>query len=1672
MTYGRSTQSKRYSGRWLRFVAGFCVFSATLSILMTFQWSTKASASAVLPPECAQTSFTYLCQDVSQDLPYGSSYSGTGGDASGRVISVVVDPSNPQHLFSASDKAGVWTSTDGGQKWGQASNGLLSGFSAGFGAAGSGTGGGHDRGRVHPLAIDETNPQRLLYATLDDDGRPVDNVSGRHPFGGLYVSTNGAGSWQHVDLPCSGPGDGPGIAGVVFSGGLGFVLTSCGLYTSSTALSTWTPTRSPFTSNSSDGRPKGGAIAAAGMPGENQTLYGCGEIPGSSPPQVNVYRSSDSGNLWKGTDVVSFVKPSINPDSTAPDPDACLDLAIVPDDPSNQVLVMDMDTDVWLANFATGNLTLLGFRKPNDSGTKAVVAALRGNPAPGTPSQPGITYDVLASDGYGFTEYDPFAGDPTKAFPAELPSEATFNAGTAVMHPDTWGIAVPPGYDPANSNCTAYVANDGGVYKNAFSQAGQLCRTSDGPWVRAHSGLHVGSVEDLNGVSQATSCSLIHACPALYVAEDDNGTWGTVNGGNTWSEMGCCGDSHAVRIDPALPNQMVTTRNGCKDVFVSSSPASGPSDDQGNMSITSDPPLPLMPDGTAVPQEGDLAQVITPPDDKNPPAHGDYFTVQVTTANDQILRNLNPSYPNGKCGNKAPSATSAGWTAVSSNFFASGSVQELQASGGHSSPTLYALTSDGKIYKGQVDGSGTVPPAPAPGSWGLTANGISASNVFADPYDTNVLYASDGGSSKIVASGDGGGSWTSEDDLTRLATGSGEFSFSSIYDMTFVRSQPEIRVAALGRTGVAFSRDSGRDWIPLLGATSPIDVAVATVYDSQPNPATGTPSVYIGLRGRGVERVDAPFPTLEAINVDLTGLTAGSATNFVDDTTGVTTPLRADSDGNYRGTELIDMSVTTSINYHLVVNGLSGVELTHAISQAEQSAGVVSLPFQATTTALSSSPDPSADGQTVTLTATVGPGCNGFPCAPPGRTVTFSDESGMIGLSSASGASSQGSTFVFPTSQLPPGDHTVTATYLGDYGYAPSISPPTTQQVNPPIIVSVSPSTVPANGTAFTLSVSGLNFVSISVVQWNGSPRTTTYLNSTQLAAAIPASDVATSAQLATAVVAVQTPSPLATSIPVPVTITGNEVGAASSGIAIPSGSASASTAPTTAGGSGVTAALTNNSTANETLTVATYNTDPTPTPGFNSGGFMDLRVPGATSADTVSASFYYSSAIKDPSDASLRLTYYTGSGWAPVVSDCLPTCPSGVPPTNNTADNLDGTTSGGKFAVIFGPNSQPSITQLSGTVFNTVRVPGTWHPTASMHTARESQTATLLAKGKILVAGGNACLAFCQTATAELYYPATATWQTTGSMHTARSGHSAILLKSGKVLVAGGVTCSSSGGCAQTKAAELYDPASGTWSLTGSMAAFQAGFTTTLLANGKVLIAGGYTCNPPNAPVCHYTAAAQLYDTAKGTWTLTGSLGTARSGHQAVLLPTGKVLVAGGGTSTELASAELYDPAKGTWSPTGAMHDPRVSFSMTLLATGQVLAASGENFCNTQTCTDTPTAELYDPAGGTWTLTGSLATARDRFTTTALANGTVLVAGGESSACLTSTTDCVPRSAEIYNPTSGTWAPTDLMTTPRFIQTATLLTNGTVLAAGGISTCTTTTCTVTPTAELYTPAS
>jgi N-acetylneuraminic acid mutarotase len=326
------------------------------------------------------------------------------------------------------------------------------------------------------------------------------------------------------------------------------------------------------------------------------------------------------------------------------------------------------------------------------------------------------------------------------------------------------------------------------------------------------------------------------------------------------------------------------------------------------------------------------------------------------------------------------------------------------------------------------------------------------------------------------------------------------------------------------------------------------------------------------------------------------------------------------------------------------------------------------------------------------------------------------------------------------------------------------------------------------------------------------------------------------------------------------------------------------------------------------------------------------------------------------------------------------------------------------------------------------------WVGTGNMTTSRHLHAATLLPSGKVLVAGG---VGFGELATAELYDPATGTWSPTGSMSVGRVEPTLTLLPTGKVLVVGGFV-----DCCPVASAELYDPDTGGWTTTGALLERRVQHTATLLPTGKVLVVGG------QGDVAGPLASAELYDPATGEWHATGALSTGRTSHTATLLASGKVLVLGGFERFERggapsASAELYDPATGTWTPAAPMLVARSLHTATRLRSDAVLVAGGEVVHSSGATFAADEAELYDPATRTWRRTGSLFTPHAEHTATQLPSGKVLVVGGfDDNAVLANT--------ELFDPESETWSDAGCTIKSRDRHTATLLRSGVVLVAGG----------------------
>ncbi len=343
----------------------------------------------------------------------------------------------------------------------------------------------------------------------------------------------------------------------------------------------------------------------------------------------------------------------------------------------------------------------------------------------------------------------------------------------------------------------------------------------------------------------------------------------------------------------------------------------------------------------------------------------------------------------------------------------------------------------------------------------------------------------------------------------------------------------------------------------------------------------------------------------------------------------------------------------------------------------------------------------------------------------------------------------------------------------------------------------------------------------------------------------------------------------------------------------------------------------------------------------------------------------------------------------------------------------------------------------------------------APMHHARAFQTTTELVNGDILVAGGYDGSVFLTGGSAppvfpdsEIYDWHTGAWTSVKPMNVARAAAVAVRLPDGRVLVVGGFDSFFNG----IGSAEIYDPRANSWTLTGPMHSRRAeDFVATLLPGGRVLVAGGYLRGFPFTPL----SSTEIWDPRTNQWTVAAPMNSAHAEAGWNKLKDGRVLVTGGeavttpdGTAPPVATAEIFNPAAGTWTLTGSMNFGRLDHSQVLLVDGRTLVAGGEISFGPSGGVRTTTAELYDPQSGTWSLTGSMTAPRSEseWATVRLPNGQVLDTGGFIAE------ETPQASADLYDPATGTWSSAGSMSTSRAGHTAVVLRgNRGVLVVGGL---------------------
>ena len=370
------------------------------------------------------------------------------------------------------------------------------------------------------------------------------------------------------------------------------------------------------------------------------------------------------------------------------------------------------------------------------------------------------------------------------------------------------------------------------------------------------------------------------------------------------------------------------------------------------------------------------------------------------------------------------------------------------------------------------------------------------------------------------------------------------------------------------------------------------------------------------------------------------------------------------------------------------------------------------------------------------------------------------------------------------------------------------------------------------------------------------------------------------------------------------------------------------------------------------------------------------------------------------------------------------------------------------KGVIIAGALAVFAVVALKGAA---ILVPtGTWAPQTNLSSARAKASAALLQDGRVLVTGGDSGSG--PVATTD-FFAADGTISAAPPMVNARSKHVAVTLQDGRVLVAGGVTASGSA----TSTAEIYDPATNSWTNVGTgMTEARSSASAALLPDGRVIIAGGQNGSSISSTI-------EIFDPVAGSFSFAGTMSSPRTQHAMAVLQDGRVIITGGSNGTSpVASTDIFDPVAGTISAGPSLAVARFGHSATTLLNGQVVVIGGNNGNADPAQMDLASAEMFDPAAGTFTtLAANMVTPREGHLAFLLPNnGSVLIAGGTSAGAATA-------SAELFTPgesPEGVWTygfgSTGSMSTARSdaagsanqvsTPTSVMQRNGVVMVAGG----------------------
>ena len=850
----------------------------------------RVLSSATAPPPVTTPITT---SDVSPDLPYTRGVS-LPDDPGGRVTDLVIDPSDSNKLYAATQYSGPWRSTDGGRSWRQSASGMASG--------------GTDDGPK--IAIDPADPTRLLYAT-NDDGSVAGGTSAA-----LYGSTNSGVSWGRVD-----PGPPCQVYSLAFAAGTAWASSACGLY--------WSPDLFTWTHMTTTGTPSNGAFITA----SGGSLFACdgNKIDYTRDQGASWHQAAlPSGSCFNWAFPLAVTASSGDPtqvfvlhavSDTSPIGVTRLDVATdtgvelgfpnVPRDTRTNKPAVSGEISIWLANTHSGGTKLFA---GNGDDYFEWAGGLIWN------RFTGVHVDARA---LAFpSQYDPAHGN-CRAFVANDGSVAinqtvTIDGSACTTHDGPW--------QRAQHGLHAYKSS-------------------------VVNGVHRASCDNSSGV-------VVTPCPVLYVGSGDNGMWTRDDTQATpWDVMhDCCGDNGGVTIDPKLPHQVLATRNGTLQNYDNGGDYVRSTTTGANYAPPhyADPTFPASPSGettvmatSSVPRYDNQIAVerVPSPGDPNPDNPTNGWDQLVISRNGGGWIDLGPHLAL----NSVQQVASSGGNGSGEVVYVrrrDGSVQRATVSTTNQLGTLTTISppfanvsimwanpynvnelwieNDAlrEIERSSSDGAFTWTPA-------------ADLSSFAADYDARFGTVS----------------------YNFGHIESNELPVNTLQYMWFPSDGSGLRIALTPYGGPAISRDSGVTWLPL-GPSLPLGSWLAHPwsfwYDRYGSNGV-TSDLYLALAGRGVMRLNANFDALVDVTYTYcpggacpTGAArpaavfpAAKSVSVVDESENHTIPMALDTDGNWRATELLDATGRGQLHYHFVVDGVVQPPVTEALTATQRRIGIV-----------------------------------------------------------------------------------------------------------------------------------------------------------------------------------------------------------------------------------------------------------------------------------------------------------------------------------------------------------------------------------------------------------------------------------------------------------------------------------------------------------------------------------------------------------------------------------------------------------------------------------------------------------------------------------------------------------------------------------------------------------